>query len=194
MLFYASYFSRTLLICVFLLAILGTLWSKKTRRAFTSEVADIPFFPRRMSPTIATAIVLLEAAIVALLMRSETANYGLRLAFALLMAFTLSFLTGNRKSEHDSCNCFGALGSTSRRTALVRNGLLLAAAAFGLFGAAATPPANYSTSSIVAAQAIAGVAVLSWYIASPFIDEVPIAPRTQADWPPIWGEAGRGSE
>lgn len=178
MLFYVTYFSRTLLICVFLLAIAGTMWSKKSRRSFKREVSNIPFLPRRMSPAVAATVVLLELAIVALLMTGGTAHGGLILALALLTAFTVSLLTTNRGDWHSSCNCFGALERTTRQTALVRNALLLAAAALGLLGVAAPPPPEYTGATVVAVQVVAGVAVLTWRIASPLIDALLTAPAT----------------
>ncbi len=89
--------------------------------------------PRRFSRAAGIALPLAELLSAALLLPAATASFGLTIAVALLLAFTIAIGTSMARGQAPDCHCFGQLHSepAGPRT-LARNVTLLAAATAAL--------------------------------------------------------------
>jgi hypothetical protein len=84
---------------------------------------------RRWLPS---AVVVTEAAVVALVAVPAAARFGFGLASVLLAGFTLAIAAAIRRSVLTTCRCFGASSAPLGASHLVRNGVLLLVALTGL--------------------------------------------------------------
>ncbi|TDD84925.1 MauE/DoxX family redox-associated membrane protein [Actinomadura rubrisoli] len=111
---------------------------------------------------LAVLVIVLEALVPAAVAAPWTRMAGLVLACALLAAFTLAIGRGLAAGRpRVSCRCFGSGGAPLGRRHLVRNGLLLAAAASGL-ALPGTPPTAAGAVIAAAAGAVAAILIVSF--------------------------------
>jgi thiol-disulfide isomerase/thioredoxin/uncharacterized membrane protein YphA (DoxX/SURF4 family) len=121
--------ARVLLAGVFVVAALGKLADLDGSRGALAEFG----VPARLAPTLGVALPLIEIGIAAALLPASSAPYGAAAATVLLVAFAAAIARSIARGEAPDCHCFGVLHSepAGGRT-LVRNGVLLALAAFVL--------------------------------------------------------------
>ncbi|WP_377272714.1 MauE/DoxX family redox-associated membrane protein [Peterkaempfera sp. SMS 1(5)a] len=165
---YVAVGCRSLLALVFLASAVGKL---RGRAAYAGFLAATRRLAPRWAPVSGTAaaVVGAEAAAVLLVAVPVTAAVGCGLAVALLGGFTLAVLAALRRDERAPCACFG----TSRRELgygqVVRNLLLLTAAALGL-AASAGREVPGDPAGVLTAVAVGAVAAALASFADDFID------------------------
>jgi hypothetical protein len=156
--------TRTLLGVVFALALGGKLRSRRSFADFTASLQDLRWLPGPARAAAPLAVVAVEAMSVLLLAVPATVPFGFGLAFLTLAAFTASVGWSLRRGEAVRCQCFGTDSGPMGASELVRNGVLLAAAAAGLLASAADPaPAAPAGAAVAAAGgALAALLVVRW--------------------------------
>jgi Methylamine utilisation protein MauE len=134
-------FSRCLLGLVFLVSSLSKV---RAPVPFVESVRDLRLIPIRQVKAVAVLTIAVEAATVVLLVvPSGTANAtGFAMAAVALGAFTAAIVVTVRRGTVAGCRCFGGSAAPFGWHHVVRNGLLLAAAAAGAYASAAgsAPP------------------------------------------------------
>lgn len=118
-----------LIAVVFAISAVGKL---RVRTAFRRSVADMAVLPARLVGPVATAVPLAEAIAVVLLVVPPTAVVGSLLALVLLAAFTTGIGIVLWRGTQASCLCFGTAERPYAVRHLVRNSLLIVAAATGV--------------------------------------------------------------
>ncbi|MDR8413503.1 hypothetical protein MTP10_32800 [Nonomuraea sp. 3-1Str] len=147
--------------CAWLIAVVFAITAVSKARdlpGFARSLPDLVPVPRALTRPLAVVVAALEG-LVALLVAvplvagvSGVVAYGLGLALLLLAAFTVAIAVALRRGRRAPCRCFGASAAPLGARHLVRNGLLIIAAALGLL-----PPAG---SPALAGVVVAGVAGL----------------------------------
>lgn len=159
--------ARCLVGVVFAFSALSKLRSRRALSDFTASLGRFGVAPGARRP-LARAVALAEAAVpvlLALALAGEAAAAGVARALAgagfglaalLLAGFTAAIARALRRGVRAPCRCFGASTSPLGTQHLVRNGLLLAAAATGLVGVLVGPagPAGLGAAAVAA---LAGV-------------------------------------
>jgi hypothetical protein len=107
----------------------------------------------------AVAVILTEAAIPPLLMISGSRSFGLGLAMLLLAAFSVGIGAALRRGIRTTCRCFGASSASLNGRHLIRNAMLLIAAATGLLIGSAGH-ADWAGLSVAAGAAVVMTAVV----------------------------------
>lgn len=151
---------RTALAAVFAIAAASKL---RSRAAFDDFVDTLPELgPSRLVPVAGAALVALELAAPVLLLAHPRA--GLVLVMALLGGFTAVMVVTLRAGGSMTCRCFGASEQPIGGGHVVRNALLIAAAAIaaGLGGGATSHPGGAEVGVAMALGAIAGVLATRW--------------------------------
>ena len=110
---------------VFLLAVVPKL---RPSAGFARTVAAYRLFPRALAPTIARAVILLEALLAVALLTGTLLQVALPATLALLLAFAGAVAVNLRRNRRVPCGCFGTDGETISGRSLGRLALLLAAA------------------------------------------------------------------
>ncbi|MEU3165973.1 MauE/DoxX family redox-associated membrane protein [Streptosporangium sp. NPDC006930] len=141
--------------------------------AFVNKVRGVSFFHRfeaaishlavlspRLARSAAAGIVLGEGATVALLVSSGTRGAGFALAITLLACFIAVAVRAVRSGVIAECRCFGRGGSVMSTGMIVRNVILIIAAAAGLAATGSAAPVGPAGWSV----AVAGVLVAALYI------------------------------
>jgi uncharacterized membrane protein YphA (DoxX/SURF4 family) len=121
---------------VFVVAVAGKVRGRGTLDAFAGSVRALMPAVRRHRP-LAYAVVAAEAAVPVLVAIPGTARAGAGWAAAVLLAFTAAIVAALRRGRGVPCHCFGDSTVPLGRRHVLRNVLLLAAAA----GAALPVPA-----------------------------------------------------
>lgn len=152
---------RTALGAVFAIAAASKL---RRRTAFDDFVDTLPQWGPLSLPAVGAAVVTLELAVPVLLLAWPRA--GLFLVMALLGSFTAVMVKTLRAGAPLTCRCFGASAQPIGVGHVVRNALLLAAAAVAERSAglsAAAPPSDPATVAVaMALGAIAGLLITRW--------------------------------
>lgn len=153
---------RTALGAVFAIAAASKL---RRRAAFDDFVDTLPQLGPLSLPAVGAAVVTLELAVPVLLLAWPPA--GLVLVMALLGGFTAVMVKTLRAGAPLTCRCFGASAQPIGPGHVVRNALLLAAAAVAAvavwLGDGAAPPSDPATAAIaLALGAIAGLLITRW--------------------------------
>jgi len=147
---------RTLLIVVFAVAAAGKLRRRSALRDFRAGLAAFGLRGRRAAIA-AVCVPVAELGAVALLAASRTAVAGYLAAALLLVLFTAGIAAALRAGRRVRCRCFGSSDSIAGPLHLVRNGILIAAAAGGacvhLAGPASTGLAAAGVASALGAVA-----------------------------------------
>ncbi len=146
--------------CCWLVAVvlaISAVGKLRVRTAFRGSVADMAVLPARAVTPVATAVPLAEAVAVVLLVLPPTATIGCLLALVLLTAFTTGIVIVLRRGTQASCLCFGTTERPYGVRHLVRNGLLIVAAAAGV---ATSGPATDLLGTLIAIVAGAVAAVM----------------------------------
>jgi hypothetical protein len=128
---------RVLIGATFLAAAAGKLRSPGT---FAADLSGMAVVPARYVAAVAAATVTAEAAVGPLVLWPRTTRFGAALAMVLLAAFVAVIASVLRRGAAVSCPCFGSSRSRLGPRHLVRNAVLLAAAAVALAGPAPTTP------------------------------------------------------
>lgn len=136
----------------------------RRRAAFDDFVETLPPWGPLSLPAVGAAVVALELAVPVLLLAWPRA--GLVLVMALLGGFTAVMVKTLRAGAPLTCRCFGASAQPIGVGHVVRNALLLAAAAVAALAAwlgGAAPPAEPATAAVaLALGAIAGLLITRW--------------------------------
>ena len=154
--------SRALLVTVFALAALGKL---RSRRAFAEFVRSLLGFGGLTYigwSLIATALVVTEAMTVLLLF--VVPALGFLISLLLLSSFMAFSWGAIRRGRQSDCRCFGTTGGILTASHLVRDGLLLLVATFGLMTQLfADAPLPFSTLVLTfGIGALGGLVVSRW--------------------------------
>jgi hypothetical protein len=123
---------RTLLLGVFVVALVGKVRRRSAYREFVGSVRALGVVPHRMSGVVAAAVTATEAAVVLLLTAPSTVLAGFGLTTVLLAAFTTGILLALRKGRRAPCHCFGASSTPLGVVHVVRNLVLIAVGVAGL--------------------------------------------------------------
>ncbi|MET8159661.1 MauE/DoxX family redox-associated membrane protein [Sphaerisporangium sp. NPDC005289] len=107
---------------------------------------------RELLRPLAMAVVVLEALVPIMIAVPPATSYGLALACALLVAFTVAIARALGRGQTAPCRCFGASAAPLGPRHLVRNGLLITAAVLGGLSPGGAP--------VLAGAVIAGAAGL----------------------------------
>ncbi|MDO3687524.1 MauE/DoxX family redox-associated membrane protein [Micromonospora sp. C28ISP2-4] len=154
---------RCLIGVVFLAATYGKVHSRVSWREFVASLAAMRVVPARLVPAVAGVVGLAEAAVPVLLLVPPTRRLGHVLAALLLVAFSSGIIITLSRRQRVACRCFGATGAPLGRRHLLRNGLLIAAAAVGVAAAGATgevAPAGVAVAAV--AGAVSGL-LFVWF-------------------------------
>jgi len=150
---------RLLVGIVFAVSATGKLRGVAAFRHF-EESARSMGVPARLSRPVAVSVVAGECAAVVLLARGPGGAPGFALILLMLVAFTTAIARALRSGTKASCACFGATTAPLGRRHLVRNGVLLALAAFGLTAGLAGTPAPAEAAGVLVAAFAALVGAL----------------------------------
>lgn len=123
---------RALLGFVMLLAVVGKVHRPAEFRAFVGSLDGFGWIPRPARPAVAVAVVVAEAASVALLGFPATATAGYLLSLTTVGALTAAVSIARAGGRQVRCRCFGADGGPMGTAHLIRNAGLLAVAVVGL--------------------------------------------------------------
>jgi hypothetical protein len=154
---------RVLLITVFAYSAVGKGHSRAALADFTQELDEFSWLPSALRLAVAFAVIGAEAAATVLLILLPLP--GAVLGLVMLGVFTVATLKAGRMT---ACHCFGSrpvrpgtVGDTGARAFLIRNGLLIAAAAV----ICVTPDGPLVTAPALAASGCglsAGLVAVHW--------------------------------
>ncbi|MFB9236538.1 MauE/DoxX family redox-associated membrane protein [Plantactinospora siamensis] len=132
---------RILIGVVFFVSATSKLRSRAELRAFGDSLPDFLPLPAALIGPLSLTVALLECAVVPLVLLPVTAPVGCVVAFVLLAGFTVAVASTLRAGRRIACRCFGPAREPLGPRHLLRNGVLLAAAAGGLpLGAGGAQP------------------------------------------------------
>ncbi|WP_407936533.1 MauE/DoxX family redox-associated membrane protein [Lentzea tibetensis] len=152
---YLALACRLLLLGVFLVALVSKMRAyREFERSLTGLVPGKAIRPAAALTTAA------EAAAVVLLALPHTGSLGFALAGLLLAAFVAGIVLGLRRGTTAPCRCFGASETPLGWPHVIRNAVLLCAAALGLITGPAVPTEIGGIAVTAACAAIAGLAVV----------------------------------
>jgi hypothetical protein len=127
----------------------------KTARTLTTAVIPGYRTGRDAARRIGVLVIAGELAVPVLLVVPGTAGIGLGVAIVLLTVFGVGIAAATRRGLRTSCRCFGSSSTPLGRRHLVRNALLVAAAATGLaFGPERVGQADPSALAVAGAAAV----------------------------------------
>ncbi|MGP3934221.1 MauE/DoxX family redox-associated membrane protein [Nonomuraea sp. KM88] len=172
---------------VFLVAVLGKLRSKNAFGRFAGSVPDVlPGLPSRVTVAVGAAVVAAEASVVVLLVAEGTAPAGLVLAGAVLLTFCAAIGRVIRTGARTPCRCFGATASPLGGRHLIRNLLLVLAAAAGVAAHREAPPDSLHPAGAVIALVAGAAAALAVVLLDDLADLFAGRPagQTQGSRPP----------
>ncbi|MEO3886861.1 MauE/DoxX family redox-associated membrane protein [Nonomuraea sp. B5E05] len=156
---------------VFLVAVLGKVRSKDAFGRFAGSVPDLlPRLPPRATVAVGAAVVAAEASVVVLLVAEGTAPAGLVLAGAVLLAFCAAIGRVIRTGARTPCRCFGATASPLGGRHLIRNVLLVLAAAAGVAAHQEAQPAGLHPAGVVIALVAGAAAALAVVLLDDLVD------------------------
>jgi hypothetical protein len=119
-----------------------------------------PVRPGLVRP-LAAAVAAAEAAVPVLLLIRPVMSYGFALGGGLLGAFTAAIAAAMKHGRRAPCRCFGASSTPLRAGHLIRNAILLTAAAAGGLARGAPPPVAGVTVAL-AAGSLAAILVVAF--------------------------------
>ncbi|MEU8258102.1 MauE/DoxX family redox-associated membrane protein [Micromonospora inaquosa] len=161
-LLYVSHICREAVAFVFVLSVLGKIRSRAAFARFRRAARLLSGLPEKWSDVVAWLVVVAEMAVVAGSVTASTAAWAFAGAMALLCAFTWGLSRSPASAMASGCGCFGPVAST-RRTAIMRNVVLLVVAVAGIGSTAAVrfEAANWAAVLVctVAAAALAAFLV-----------------------------------
>ena len=132
---YVAITIRCLIGIVFLVSSISKVVSVTAFGASTRSVRELRLMPEHLARPLAGVVVAAEFAVCALLAlpaRLATAA-GLGLAIVLLGMFAIAILRTVHRAERVACRCFGTSAAPLSRRHAVRNAVLAATAAIGIF-------------------------------------------------------------
>ncbi|MGW4641190.1 MauE/DoxX family redox-associated membrane protein [Sphaerisporangium sp. NPDC004334] len=132
MITYVAIVCRVALVVVFAASFFGKVRSRKAFYEFALTLRAVPMRSPRWAMPVAGAVVAAEGAVPLLLISTATAPLGFFLALLLLLAFSAVTAWSLRRGVTVPCRCFGTSRSSLGMRHLVRNAILIAAAAAGL--------------------------------------------------------------
>jgi uncharacterized membrane protein YphA (DoxX/SURF4 family) len=147
---YALLAVRLLVGIVFAASATGKLRGAAAFRGFEDSARSMGV-PARLSRPVAVAVVAGECAAVVLLTLGPGGAPGFVLTLLLLAAFTVGIVRTLRTGTKASCACFGASTAPIGRRHVIRNGVLLVLAGFGLAAALAGTPAPTQAAGVLIA-------------------------------------------
>ncbi|MFF0470174.1 MauE/DoxX family redox-associated membrane protein [Micromonospora zamorensis] len=153
---------RCLIGVVFLSATFGKVRSRASWREFVASLAAMRVVPTRLVPATAGAVGLAEAAVPVLLL-PQTGRLGHVLAALLLVAFSSGIVVTLRRRQRVACRCFGAAGAPLGRRHLLRNGLLITAALFGVAAGSASGGVAPAGVAVAAVAGAVGGLLFVWF-------------------------------
>jgi hypothetical protein len=154
-------FCRTLLVGVFVAAVVGKGTNRRRFAAFADSL--LPLLPggTRAATTIAAGVIVAELLAVATLCAQPTIGYAA--AVLVLAGLTGGIATALRRGVQVRCQCFGAAGSTLTAAHLIRNLVLLLVSGAGLAAHLGAPPAPAAVAATAAVGGlVAGACITRW--------------------------------
>ncbi|MCT2590614.1 hypothetical protein LHJ74_11965 [Streptomyces sp. N2-109] len=156
--YYIGLTARLLLALVFVAAVLGKSWPRRSFDDFVAALSALRLFPRRLSGAAASATVAAEAVTVLLLAVPATVEAGFVVAMALLGTFIAGILSARGRGRQVPCRCFGAGGSTPLGLPhVIRNAALAVVAVLGLAADYASAGGSSHPGGVVLASVTAAV-------------------------------------
>ncbi|MGW6393549.1 MauE/DoxX family redox-associated membrane protein [Streptomyces sp. NPDC055103] len=123
---------RVLLALVFLVSAAGKLRGRRAFGGFVAETRAWRLLPSGAVTAVAAGVAVAEAAVPVLLAVPATARAGASAAGLLVAVFTAGVVVTRRRGTAARCACFGRASAPLGRRHVVRNVLLLGAAAVAL--------------------------------------------------------------
>lgn len=151
---------RGLLVGTFLVSLLGALRGRTAYRAFVTATAQLLAVSERTGRLLAALTVAAEAGVVATLTVSVTLTAGFVAATGLLSCFTAVLLRALHRGTDRACHCFGASGAPVGPHHVVRDLVLIVAAATGLVARLVAPPGGYHAAGVLLTAFVVLVGVL----------------------------------
>jgi hypothetical protein len=158
---YLELSARLLLVLVFAAAVLGKVRGRRAFESFAASVDQFGVVPRRWTPMVARATILVEAAAALALAVPATVAAGYVIAGGLLAALTVAAAVALRRGRRPNCHCFGVAGTPISRRHLVRNVALALVAGLGLVGQlVGTGPGQPAGAALAAVAAVVMAALV----------------------------------
>ncbi|MFY1693268.1 MauE/DoxX family redox-associated membrane protein [Plantactinospora sp. WMMB782] len=129
---YVSLLCRGTLVVVFGLSVVGKLRSRAAYAGFRDATGRLTGLSAGRAGMLARLVVACEVTVAATASVGPFSTVGLGLAGVLLVGFTWALVRSPESGRALECGCFGSAVSTTRRTAIARNVLLLAVLAGGI--------------------------------------------------------------
>lgn len=167
---YASLCLSMLICGTFAVSAFGKLRSRAAYARFAASVTSLAGLRGRPALGAAGCVCALEVGICATALMPDADRVGLGVAVLLLAAFTVTLVRTVRAGRQVSCNCFGASSTPVSVQHVVRNALLLTAAAVGLV--LGSPYGHGHSLSALGVSLCAFVAVVGVTVVSAFDDLV----------------------
>ncbi|HEY9410410.1 MAG TPA: MauE/DoxX family redox-associated membrane protein [Jiangellaceae bacterium] len=163
---------QALLVLVFAISVAGKVRDSAAFAEFVGATrrllpASIGARPARW---IAAGVVGAEVTAVVSLLLPVSTVLGFLLALVLLAGFTAAVLLALRRGERAPCRCFGTSTHPLGAAQVVRNAILLAAAALGGIGAVSSPAEVIEPGGVAIALLAAGLVALPVLLADDIAD------------------------
>jgi hypothetical protein len=160
---YLLFGARCLLLVVFAVSAAGKLRGAGAFGAFRRATVTLVPWVRPVGAAVAAGVVAAESAVVVLLATPATVSVGFAAGLGLLGVFTVAIAAALRRGSTEPCRCFGASASPLGARHLVRNAILLLAAASG-FAAGTMPGAAEPWGLVfVGATAVVLALLVVWF-------------------------------
>jgi hypothetical protein len=157
--------ARVMLVVIFAIAFAGKVRNRSAFTRFTDSLGDFATWNTRLQLPVAVMVVTAEATIVVLVALPATVGWGLAIGGLMITVFTAAALHARRNGRQPMCNCFGAAGTALGLRHIVRNCLIVAAAAAGLAAWSAGGPSRITAAPVVLAAGLAlivSLALAAW--------------------------------
>jgi hypothetical protein len=174
-LFYAGVCCRLLLGAVFILSAASKLRSRVAFDEFEAATQSLLNVPPRPGRALAIASIGVELLAVFLLVIPTLIMIGFAVSCALLLTYSTAIGRALRRGVRTPCRCIGASSEPLGGSLLLRNGILVAGCAVGLWAGAAVGTAVDLTTALGASVAIAAFATV---LVASFDDLVYLARRS----------------
>jgi hypothetical protein len=157
--------TRTLVVIVFLVALIGKVRSRHAIASFITWVAELSIAGTRQARLLAYAILAIEMAVVVMVLAPWTAIFGLAVAAGTMCAFAIATGRLVRRGTRARCQCFGTSGATLSHRHVFRDASIALAATAGIAVSQTGAPPLPGIALGIAAGALVAAVVL-------FLDDI----------------------
>jgi hypothetical protein len=147
-----------LVIAVLAVSVISKVRGRASLREFVAAVAQMRVVPARWAVPAATAAIVAEASVLALVAVPQTVQVGLGAATLLFGGFTAVLARAVSRGAQVGCHCFGASRTPVARRHVVRSGVLCAAALGGTLTLPSYPLTGIASPEILVAVVVAAIA------------------------------------